>query len=47
MPDYFKKILILKNNCDGSVGKEIYRDKIGVYLSDIKVLMEGLQKDSN
>lgn len=44
---YKSEMLKFKKNYSGVVGKEIYRNKIGDYLEDIKALKEELENDSN
>jgi hypothetical protein len=48
IPDSYKaEMLNFKKNYSGAVGREIYRNKIGGYLAEIKALSEGLENDGN
>ena len=48
IPDSYKaEMLNFKKNYSGAIGREIYRNKIGGYLAEIKALKEGLENDGN
>lgn len=48
IPLNFKEEMIsFKTNCDNSIGQDIYSDKIGKYLSEIKKIKEDLELDTN